>query len=102
MNQSVVFVIQCITFVIVKNMFHRFLALSVFVILVLGGFKGDSANGLQAQSNDAQALVEVEYWSLIHSGLSEASAKGKENKAEKKETFTFKFPNIFDVFRSLF
>ena len=85
-----------------KSAFHRFLIGSVMIILTLGVMQGDRSLNAYAQTIEQSEEVQISYWSAIQSQVAEASDKGSEHKTEKKEAFTFKFPNIFDVFRSLF
>jgi hypothetical protein len=83
----------------VKSYFSKFILFSFMLTAAMGFVKGDTSvsNGVDPIS----VSISVDAQGIMERGVPSSQAD-KSEKNREDQNFTFKFPNIFDVFRSLF
>lgn len=90
------------TFEPVKNVFSKFILFSFVVMSSLGVFEGDSRKTLTVADNNGRATILVDAEQLVNYKLQPKSNRAKAKENDDEGGFVINFPNIFNVFRSLF
>jgi hypothetical protein len=89
------------TFGPVKNVLSKFILFSFVVVSSLGAFESDARSNLDSINVDGKVLI-ITSEDLIGYQLQPKTNRTNQRDAQDEGSFTFKFPNIFNVFRSLF
>ena len=82
-----------------KSTFNRFLALSVVLITALAFVNSDCQQTAQAQTQGEDHIGQSETDFVL---VSEKDLKATEGKDQEDSKELFRFPNVFDAFRSIF
>ncbi len=91
-------VIVTIIFVGVKKRFHLALIISAITAGLMAISNVELAGKAQSVSSSTIGKI-LDYVSVA---VDESTTESSKKTSEPKEDFTFNFPNIFDIFRSIF
>jgi hypothetical protein len=81
--------------------FSKFVFFSFLIVCSLGAVKGNRVSSAASQTTE-QATVESQVERLLQQGVVARTNRRQKNDSNKEDQFVFQFPNIFNVFRSLF
>ena len=82
-----------------KSTINRFLAISVVFLTVLAFMNSDCQKVTQVESQDVEQLAQSDA-DFIQ--VSEKELKASKQKKQESSDELFRFPNVFDVFRTIF